>query len=186
MSSSLPGQKKQGMAGLVNKLVRAKRGQQLFPAGWPTPSQRQVDCDSGNRDCVVCPTCGESFQAVSMLQLHCKYTSKSDEFAGIPPNDRHHELNDEELQRYAHEDFSSADLQEHLTGSYFEVIVLVEGIEPTTSSTLQARHSYLLSAPDSKDLAWDMDFAECCKVPQDASKGLTRDFGCFHTLVERV
>jgi len=49
------------------------------------------------------------------------------------------------------------EVEEFLSERYVEVVVLVEGIEPTTSSTLQARHSYLFPV----DVVWDRDFADC-------------------------
>merc|ERR1711972_609533 len=67
---------------------------------------------------------------------------------------------------------------------YIEVVVLVEGIEPTTSATLQARHSYLVGGADDKhlDLEWDAEFDTCCRVHRDTSKGLVLDLSRFHTL----
>jgi len=49
------------------------------------------------------------------------------------------------------------DIEEFLSERYVEVVVLIEGVEPTTSSCLQARHSYLFPV----DVVWDRDFADC-------------------------
>lgn len=69
--------------------------------------------------------------------------------------------------------------------SFKEVVVLVEGIEPTTSATLQSRHSYLVGPPEATDTdtAWDMDFVDCIMVPEDEEdSGLGVDLGRFHML----
>lgn len=58
-----------------------------------------------------------------------------------------------------------------------EVLCLVEGIDVSTSATIQARHSYTRM-----DLAFDMDFATC--VSEDPRSGAcTIDFHKFHELV---
>ena len=57
-----------------------------------------------------------------------------------------------------------------------QVLVLVEGIEPQTSCTLQARHSYCAS-----EMVWDHDFAPC--VFRDLDGRCQIDFRVFHDLV---
>lgn len=71
-----------------------------------------------------------------------------------------------------------AEVEHFLKGKYMEVVCLVEGIEPTTSSTLQARHSYLFST----EVAWDMDFVDCT-LPGTAKRPCTVDLGRFHQMV---
>ena len=56
---------------------------------------------------------------------------------------------------------------EYLRETHAEIIVLVEGIEEFTSSTVQCRWSY---TPD--DIRWDHDFPECVNW--------NRDDGCIH------
>jgi hypothetical protein len=119
-----------------------------------------------------------------MLQMHCKYNAVSDAASGIAHEDSHHELNEEELRLVSHEDPSRDAIRRHLAKFYLEVVVLVEGIEPTTSSSLQARHSYVVGL-DGQDFEWDKTFVECCSFPHhDAAKGMVFDFGNFHKLVD--
>mmetsp|Transcript_20189 Transcript_20189/g.55930 ORF Transcript_20189/g.55930 Transcript_20189/m.55930 type:complete len:557 (-) Transcript_20189:182-1852(-) len=154
----------------------------LRSAGWPGPGQRQVDCETGNRDSCVCPTCGEAFGTASMLTLHCRYNARSDVASGIAPEDCHQELTEEEVAHLSHKNPSREQLLRHHRSNFLEVVVLVEGIEPTTSGTLQSRYSYVVG-PSGADVAWDMEFAECCRLPLKASKGLVVDVSLFHSLV---
>merc|ERR1719433_2135575 len=119
-----------------------------------------------------------------MLQQHCSFNAKSDALSGFPPEDCHRELTGQELKYYAHQDPDRWEIKDHCARNYLEVIVIVEGIEPTTSSTLQARHSYIVGGPGDSDVAWDMEFAECCRLPQgDGRRGLGLDLARFHDLV---
>ena len=52
---------------------------------------------------------------------------------------------------------------------YFEVLVIVEGIEPFTSSTVQARHPYRLG----HDIVVNGEFMPCPFVKKDGTE-LTR------------
>lgn len=65
-----------------------------------------------------------------------------------------------------------------LAERFTEIIVLVEGVEPTTSCTLQARHSYLFP----KDVVWDHDFADCMNLGTE-SRPSSVNFSRFHELV---
>lgn len=151
---------------------------------WPGTLQRQFDSESGNRSSCVCPFCGSSFGTATQLQVHCYHSAKGDVKAGLPEEHCHRELTKDELQEMSHEDPTREDLHTHLTLNFAEVVVLVEGIEPTTSSTLQARHSYLVGGPNNvADVSWDMEFAECVRVPHEGNAGLMLDLGRFHMLV---
>lgn len=158
---------------------------------WPEVPMRQADADQGNRDSCVCSTCGESYQNLTMLRRHMLYNSYQDPHNGLPPElchqpwpeDRPTSLPEAPVARQgaSAEDLSSptrAEVEHFLKGRYMEVICLVEGIEPTTSSTLQARHSYLFPT----DVAWDMDFVDCI-LAGTAKRPCTVDLGRFHQLV---
>ncbi|CAJ1387213.1 unnamed protein product [Effrenium voratum] len=139
---------------------------------WPWPRQRQASAETGQGDSCACPTCGQSFGTAEMLKSHCRYTAASDKASGLPPEACHKELTVADLERLVHRDPTKAELNAYLAKSFKEVVVLVEGIEPTTSATLQSRHSYLVcpdGAPDS-DTAWDMDFVDCIMVPDSEDK----------------
>jgi len=155
-------------------------------ASWPGPFQRQVNCETGNRGSCFCPTCGEAFGTAELLKLHCKYLAVNDKASGLPPDSCHWELAEDDLTTVAHMEPTRDEIQEHLAQGFFEVVVLVEGVEPTTSATLQARHSYTLGGAEGGDIVWDMDFAECCRLRADGSKGLVVDYGRFHQLEPEV
>mmetsp|Transcript_9645 Transcript_9645/g.15313 ORF Transcript_9645/g.15313 Transcript_9645/m.15313 type:complete len:211 (+) Transcript_9645:1-633(+) len=149
---------------------------------WPLPRQRQADCETGSRHSCVCPTCGETFATVSVLQLHCRYNAATDKSNGYPPEVCHQELDESQLSRLTHKEPTRDEICEHLASRYREVIVLVEGIEPTTSATLQARHSYVVGRPGHGDTVWDMEFEDCLLIPKDAQAGLGVDLGRFHAI----
>lgn len=59
-----------------------------------------------------------------------------------------------------------------------EVIVLVEGIDSTTSYTVQARHSYAWD-----EIEWDHTFAQCVFASDAPGGGARIDFTQFHDLI---
>ncbi|KAF1788790.1 Potassium channel, inwardly rectifying, Kir [Phytophthora cactorum] len=65
-------------------------------------------------------------------------------------------------------------IMSHLRKSGLEVIVILEGIDSSTSNTMQARNSYT-----DEDIAWDATFERCVIK---TSRGLCIDFDRFHLL----
>lgn len=153
-------------------------------AAWPRPLQRQTACETGARDSCVCPTCGETFPTLDTLVLHCRYNAVADKINSHPPEACHRELSESDLNLLCHTDPTKEDIGNYLRNNFKEVVVLVEGIEPTTSATLQARQSYVIGPPDGEncDTDWDMDFADCVLIPRDdaGGGGLGVDLGRFH------
>ena len=66
-------------------------------------------------------------------------------------------------------------IKEHLANSELEVVVIVEGIDPYSSNTFQARHSY---AGD--DIVFDQSFASCMSLDTDGWAKL--DWSRFHEM----
>ena len=64
-------------------------------------------------------------------------------------------------------------IKEHLQNSSIEVIVVVEGIEPASSCTFMARHSYIAS-----EIAFDETFEPCMSLATDGAAQLSWDL--FH------
>lgn len=152
-------------------------------ATWPRPLQRMTACESGCRDSCVCPTCGETFPTLETLVRHCRYNAAGDAMNGYPAEACHHELNESELNQLCHKNPTKEEICANLRNNFKEIVVLVEGTEPTTSSTLQARQSYVVGPPENEscDTAWDMDFADCVLIPRDdVASGLGVDLGRFH------
>eukprot|EP00968_Pinguiococcus_pyrenoidosus_P005063 scaffold327_cov257-Pinguiococcus_pyrenoidosus.AAC.40 len=73
-------------------------------------------------------------------------------------------------------DLEKEALQEYLEDRDVEIVVLVEGIDPLTSCTLQARHSYRWN-----EIEFDKIFAECVHRNKDGH--CVVDFTTFHTLI---
>jgi len=160
---------------------------------WPSTQQRQVNCETGSRNCCYCPTCGEAFGTAALLKLHCKYAAHSDKASGLPAEACHFELTEDDLRPISHNEPAREDIESHLEQGYFEIVVLVEGVEPTTAATLQARHSYAIRGSHGGDIEWDRAFVECVRCKRGGTegsfkgsahrrdRGLVVDIGCFHT-----
>jgi len=64
-------------------------------------------------------------------------------------------------------------IQSYVADSELEVVVLVEGIDAATSSTVQARHSY-----KGDDIVWNQEFVQCVSRGENGSCMV--DLGKFH------
>ena len=67
-------------------------------------------------------------------------------------------------------------IQAFLEDREIEIIVLLEGTDPTTSNTVQARHSY-----KGEEIIFDHAFAPC--VGRDSEGACQVDFDKFHYVV---
>ena len=65
------------------------------------------------------------------------------------------------------------EIRDHLSRSELEVIVVLEGIDPHTSSTFQARHSYT-----AKEIVFDQMFVPSLSVGRDGRAVF--DWNAFH------
>ena len=70
---------------------------------------------------------------------------------------------------------TKSDLRHWLASTCTEIIVVLEGIDPLTSATLQARHSYSVD-----DIIFDHWFAPCVSAADDGTAEI--DFSKFHKL----
>lgn len=134
-----------------------------------------------------CPTCGQDFESAERLRLHCRYLSQIDALSGVPDAYRHRAFTEEELEQLEQlspaADPSRDNIEAFLAQGYFEVVVLVEGTEPTTGASVQKRHSYVVSgAAGSSDVVWDASLEECCRIRADGSTGVVVDLGRFNSL----
>ena len=68
-------------------------------------------------------------------------------------------------------------IREHIERSHLEVIVIVEAIDPHSSNTFQARHSYTAD-----DIEYDRAFETCMTVGSDGQARL--DWQLFHKTKE--
>jgi potassium inwardly-rectifying channel subfamily J len=129
---------------------------------FPEPAQRMVDAETGNREALVFGPGTTAETAAGRAQAGAAQSGAPPPPPPQPPLPP-----------------SRAELEEHLQDTQLEVIVLLEGIEPLTSGTLQARHSYSWAHGD---MVFDSTFAKC--VTRDAQTGTaTVDFDRFHALV---
>ena len=69
-----------------------------------------------------------------------------------------------------------AAIKEHMINCNAEVLLLLEGVDATTSSTVQARHSYTAD-----DICWDATFVPCAR--RQPSGGVRIDFDKLHAVL---
>ena len=67
-------------------------------------------------------------------------------------------------------------VKDHMIKCNAEVLVLIEGVDPTTSSTVQARQSYTVD-----DICWDATFVPCAR--RQPNGGIRIDFEKLHDVV---
>ncbi|EER13551.1 Inward rectifier potassium channel irk-1, putative [Perkinsus marinus ATCC 50983] len=115
------------------------------------------------------------------FRAHIVYNQVNDEINGVPPEHSHRlppEVETDAGGAGPVEDRSQAErIYDYLSRSgYWEVVVLVEGIEGNTSSTLQARHSYTID-----DLVVNATYAPCVTTGDDARMEVsTHSSGACH------
>mmetsp|Transcript_76822 Transcript_76822/g.223033 ORF Transcript_76822/g.223033 Transcript_76822/m.223033 type:complete len:978 (-) Transcript_76822:103-3036(-) len=145
---------------------------------WPEVPQRQVDADGGIQQTMVCTVCGESFPTMEGLRRHVNYSAASDPANGVPEAKRHVPWSTEHHNVPTSTTVLRQDIEDFLSSQYIEIVVLLEGVEPTTSCSVQARHSYLFP----EDIVWDRTFADCIELGTD-ERACAVDLGRFHDLV---
>lgn len=160
---------------------RQQRLLRIGNARWPGLQERQSDCDSGNRAQCLCPTCGETFNTIEMLRQHCQYNAVSDRLGDLPEEHSHWDLTEEAVRSLTNDDPTEAELKDFWSSGHLEIVVVVEGIEPTTSCTLQATQSYVLHEQGG-DHVWNAEFEECSFFPVDRTDGLVIDWEKFHAV----
>lgn len=141
-------------------------------------SERTGGCDMS----LMCKTCGESFSSSQGLRRHVAWSATcedppegwagdTDDEARSYKNVRHRSGGQQE-SIYGNSACESRELIEAwLDDTQAEIIVLLEGIDATTSSTIQARHSYTVS-----ELVWDATFAQ---IVYPAAKGTSAHCTCL-------
>jgi len=136
------------------------------------PPQRASESDVGSRDSVTCEVCGSTYQRPEQLLKHVEY-SASESGGG---DQWHMELlSSGRLPAEPSASEVKREISRTLDTRDIEIVVILEGVDATTSSSVQARHSYTAD-----DIVWDHDFTDC--VSSDA-EGVFIDFSLFHDIV---
>ncbi|CAD7935531.1 unnamed protein product [Amoebophrya sp. A120] len=152
------------------------------------PPLRMVDAERGMFTLYACPYCGESYVTKWLYRKHLVHNrGHGDHPAELPKWTKQMEnekkfgynLYQENSKRLEHWDARKRSQPVNLLSQdYFEVLILVEGIEPFTSTTVQARHSYAFG----QDIVINGDFMPCTFLKQDGTAIV--DFGKFHQVVQ--
>lgn len=143
---------------------------------WTRPPQRAVDASCGSRNALWCRTCGDQFSSLEMLEAHMEYWAEQDRLAGAVerPHQKPQRCSADPLLQ----EVWRRKVRKTVGQGWFEILVVLEGVEGTTSSTVQARHSYV-----AEDLVWDHTFAPIFAVdPHEESSVI--DYTKINDLVE--
>ena len=117
---------------------------------FPEPLQRAADAEAGNRE----PRPVDRPEKTSSLDTHVPNCAESCASHNSEEEQKQHEELITHVQKYWRQ-----------TG--LEIIVLVEGIEAATSSTIQARHSFRYD-----EIEIDHTFENCVDHDQDGTAGM--------------
>jgi len=146
---------------------------------FPNPKQRQAEGDVGQKCNAYCKVCGECFPTVKILHKHIQFQAKverinNQESLGHGKLCNNWNIDDENPYRGQR---LENNIKKYLDNRWLEIVCIVEGIEPTTSASVQARHSYTV-----QDIEWDRTFSPCVNLT--SSGGAKIDFEKFHKLIE--
>eukprot|EP00397_Hematodinium_sp_SG-2012_P024982 GEMP01026063.1.p1 GENE.GEMP01026063.1~~GEMP01026063.1.p1 ORF type:complete len:613 (+),score=92.57 GEMP01026063.1:74-1912(+) len=151
----------------------------MIRTAFPLPPQRDADCKVGSLSAHACFVCGSQFPTRELLGCHLQFSAKSEELA---KQDMGHvgllKLHLAEEVRYEGEHFKH-EVKTYIDLRWLEVVCLLEGVEASTSATLQAKHSYTV-----KDIEWDRAFVPCVDLTPDG--GAKVNFSRFHQTVPVV
>lgn len=148
-------------------LPKAPEGSSLSSYHFPEVRQRQMDSDQGMRLIVECAVTGEGFSTEAAHKAHhtnCNMPYPCQSTAVHPV------MTDAEKMEA---------MEAHFEANELEILVVVEGIDPTCSQTLQSCYSY--KNPDIK--FGTHDFVECTSRCKDTGR-VKIDFQDFHKLKE--
>ena len=114
---------------------------------------REVDSITGNREEITCPCCGETYGDFGRLRKHVQYQQLCEAKDEIPVQGSHREIDLSDIPRRSARP-SLDTIRRKLPLQ--ELICVVEGIDPLTSGTFQALHSYM-----PEDMEWNSSFVPC-------------------------
>lgn len=114
---------------------------------------REVDSVTGNREEIMCPVCGETYGDFRRLRKHVRYNQMTEKKDEIPIKGSHQELKMNDIPKQP--DRPSL-IHIRNTLPLQELLCVVEGIDPLTSGTFQALHSYM-----PEDIEWGSRFVPC-------------------------
>lgn len=188
-----------------NSMDRTKFGNRRFlettlprqmaqPTGLEAP-QRRADTENGTRVGCFCPVCGDDFPTLESLTRHTEYLAAQDMANGFPEHVSHGTFLESEIEdlgwrvhsnptRFSDSDaptgvqpavITKEDLTELFRTSHVEIIAVLEGIEPSTSSVVQAQHSWLMPV----DAEWNVNYEDCVRMGTP-SRPCVVDLGSFH------
>ena len=140
---------------------------------------RQVDSATCNREEVVCPVCSETYGTFERWVRHVQFQQVVEQIDEIPVRGSHLAIEQEELDLNKYKPSTNLEAMEaHFAREVSEIIVMVEGIDPLTSGTFCAVHSYR-----KEDIVWHKTAVfHPCITPE--SDSYTVDLDRFHEIIK--
>jgi hypothetical protein len=169
---------------------------------FPQPPQRSADGRAGSRAQTTCVVCGGAFLTEAALRRHIFYSQQDERSRGRPDTFGHIKLkvrnfsrpvvnrvcatpdNDEtgslEIKNLPYPvvepDAVRDAIKQRIDARNIEVVCIIEGTDPHTANTFQARHSYGPS-----DIEYDSQHAPCMGVGKDGCAEVNLSF--FHNVI---
>jgi potassium inwardly-rectifying channel subfamily J len=159
---------------LLPTAMQPSKGSPMQSYTFPDVRLRSADVEQGNRTGVECMVTGEGFGTEEAHRLHHEREGFAYPCKGSPIHENNN--GDTALAAAAFSDAQQAELvRRHFEDTNIEIMVLVEGIDPTCSTTLASCYSYKIG-----DILFEShDFVEC--TSRDKSTGQVHiDFFKFH------
>ncbi|GKY94723.1 hypothetical protein MPSEU_000437800 [Mayamaea pseudoterrestris] len=141
---------------------------------------RQADSLTCTREEVVCPVCSETYGTFERWVRHVQFNQIVEREDEIPVKGSHLEVKPEELNLNRYKPSSNLHaMQTHFEQEVSEVICVVEGIDPLTSGSFAAVHSYR-----KEDIFWQNGavFHPCISAEADS---YTVDLDRFHEIITK-
>eukprot|EP01029_Cantina_marsupialis_P032513 TRINITY_DN9957_c0_g1_i1.p1 TRINITY_DN9957_c0_g1~~TRINITY_DN9957_c0_g1_i1.p1 ORF type:complete len:147 (+),score=46.19 TRINITY_DN9957_c0_g1_i1:182-622(+) len=136
---------------------------------------RQIDADTHSRDDQVCGICGESFGTYEQLFNHTNYNVALEELEMPEIKIRHKKI--PPPAKPISPNIQIKQVLDRMKAKKMEIVVVLEGIDPPTSCTIQARHSYCI-----EDMLVNHEFAQCVYHSSNKDDHLIMDFEHFHNV----
>jgi hypothetical protein len=139
---------------------------------------READSITGNREELVCPTCGEGFGTHERFARHVRYQKIIEAHDELEFEGSHRLISEDDLLDFHATSCTDLEvLRKFFRDEIAEVIAVVEGIDPITSLSFQALQSYQY-----KDIIWsnNASFHPCIAV--DSKRTLRVDLDRFHDI----
>ena len=175
-----------------------RQGQSTAANRFPQPPQRSSDGRVGSRAQTTCAVCGGAFLTEASLRRHIFYSQQDERSRGRPDTFGHLKLNVRNFSRPVVNRVDSSEgnepeprtlpypivepevlrdsIKDRIESRNIEIVCIIEGTDPHTANSFQARHSY-----GPRDIEYDAQHAPCMGIGQDGCAEVNLSF--FHNVI---